>query len=330
MATERCIALTSPDEWREALVGIPHAFAHTWESCYAMHLTSGLPTYLYAFEDAGTRIVCPIAERRYAGHVDIVTPYGFSGFSGNGECLDFPRHWRTFAVERGYVCGYVQLNPLLERCSYVDEGDVHRYNTLYAIDLTPDLDVIVSRFDRGRRKQIRAIERRPGQIIEDRPALTEFLLRQTGEFFRRREASPFYQFSLETLTFLAASENVHFIGAGRDGEVGAVALAAYSPYIGEAFLQVSIPGAEHFAAEMVWHRLKFLKSRQVPWMNLGGGVVEDDGIARFKARFGARRLVLGCVKQIYEPALFESLCRQAGKRPDNRGGYFPPYHNPRN
>ena len=329
MVTERCIALGSPREWREALVGIPHAFAHTWESCYAMHLTSGLPTYLYAFEDGGTRIVCPLAERRYAGHVDIVTPYGFSGFSGNQECPDFPRHWRRFALERGYICGYVQLNPLLEKCSYVDDGDVHRNNMLYAIDLTPDLDVIVSGFDRGRRKQIGAIERGPGRIIEDHQALTGFLLRQTAEFFRRREASPFYQFSLETLAFLAASENVCLIGAGRGGEVEAVALAAYSPYVGEAFLQVSVPGAQHLAAEMVWHRLKFLKSRQIPWMNLGGGVVSDDGIARFKARFGSRRLALGSVKQVYQPALYESLCRQAGRSPDNVGGYFPPYHNPR-
>ncbi len=80
---------------------------------------------------------------------------------------------------------------------------------------------------------------------------------------------------------------------------------------------------------MVWHRLKFLKSRQIPWMNLGGGVVEGDGIARFKGRFGARRLVLGCLKQIYQAALYGALCRKAGRSPDNLGGYFPPYHNPR-
>jgi len=326
---ERSISLESPEEWREALSGIPHAFAHTWESCYAMYLTSGLATYLYTFEDAGTRVVCPLGERRYGGRVDIVTPYGFSGFVGNRECPDFPRYWRRFAAERGYVCGYLQLNPLLERCSYLDRGDVYRYNTIYAIDLTPDLDVIVSGFDRGRRKQIEAIERRPSRIIEDRQTLTAFLVERAAEFFRRRQASPVYQFSPETLAFLAASENVRLIGAGSDGEVEAVALAAYSPYVGEAFLQISAPDAQHLAAEMVWHRLKFLKSRQIPWMNLGGGVAEGDGIARFKARFGSRRFALGCVKQIYRPDLYATLCRQAGRNADDLDGYFPPYHNPR-
>jgi hypothetical protein len=330
MATERCISLDSPDEWRAELIGIPHAFAHTWESCYAMHLNTRFATYLYAFEEAGSRIVCPIAERRYGGHVDIVTPYGFSGFTGNRECQDFPEHWRRFAVNRGYVCGYVQLNPLLQNCSYFEDVDVHRYNTIYAIDLTQDIDSIVSGFDRGRRQQIEAIERRPSRIIDDRHALTVFLLRETAEFFRRRQASPIYQFSEETLAFLAACDNVHVTGAGTDGRVEGVAMAAYTPYIGEAFLQVSVAGGQHLAAEMVWHRLKFLKSRHIPWMSLGGGVVNDDGIAKFKARFGAKKLPLSCLKQVYRPALYASLCRQAGKNPDEISGYFPPYHNPRN
>ena len=328
MVTERCISLDSPDKWREQLIGIPHAFAHTWESCYAMHLTTGFATYLYAFEGAGARIVCPIAERRYGGHVDIVTPYGFSGFTGDRECPDFPRYWRRFVADRGYVCGYVQLNPLLEKCSYFYASEVHRYNTLHFIDLTPDIDTIVSGFDRGRRKQIGAIRRRPPRIIDDRQRLAVFLLGETAGFFRRKQASPFYQFTQETLAFLATSENVCLIGAGTDGEVQGVALVAYTPYVGEALLQVSVAGGQHLAAEMVWHRLKFLKSRHIPWMNLGGGVVEDDGIAKFKARFGAKRLALGCLKQIYRPALYASLCRQAGRNPDDVS-YFPPFHNPR-
>ena len=46
----RCISLESPSEWKEALKGINHSFAHTWENCYAMNLTTGYNTYLYCFE----------------------------------------------------------------------------------------------------------------------------------------------------------------------------------------------------------------------------------------------------------------------------------------
>jgi hypothetical protein len=329
MATHRCIPLESADEWREALIGIRHAFAHTWESCHAMHLTTGFPTYLYCFEDGETRIVCPISERQYAGYVDIVTPYGLSGFTGNHDCPDFPRHWKRFASDRGYVCGYIQLNPLLEKDSYVDANEVYRYHSVYVLDLTRGLDEIVARFDRGRRQQIRAISGRSSSIILDRQALTRFLLEQTSGFFRRRNASPFYQFTEATLSSLTTAENVSLIGAGTHDVVEAVAMAAYTPYIGEAFLQVSASGGKHHAVEMVWHRLTFLKSRQIPWMSLGGGVTDGDGVALFKARFGTMKLGLGCLKQIYNPSIYAALCRQRGEDPNDLGGYFPPYHNPR-
>ena len=38
---QRLIPLENRLEWQMALTGIPHAFGHTWESCHAMHLTTG-------------------------------------------------------------------------------------------------------------------------------------------------------------------------------------------------------------------------------------------------------------------------------------------------
>ena len=119
----KCIPIEAPGPWNDALCGIPHAFAHTWESCYAMRLTTGYPTYLYCFENASVRIVCPIAERRSDEGIDIVTPYGFSGFAGTADCTDFPRYWREFVRERGYIAGYISLNPALENRSYYDREE---------------------------------------------------------------------------------------------------------------------------------------------------------------------------------------------------------------
>src|SRR5690349_14970721 len=106
MVKQECIPLESRGAWNDALQGIRHAFAHTWENCQAMRLTTGHPTYLYCFENAGVRIVCPIAERRFGGYPDIVTPYGFSGFVGTADDPEFPRYWRNFAASRAYVAGY--------------------------------------------------------------------------------------------------------------------------------------------------------------------------------------------------------------------------------
>jgi hypothetical protein len=119
MMKHTCISLDDPSRWGSALAGVPHAFGHTWEHCYGMHLSSGLLTFLYYFEAENTRIVCPFSERTYGGHVDLVTPYGFSGFTGSGSCADFPSHWRPFAQIRRYVCGYIGLHPLFENDTYL-------------------------------------------------------------------------------------------------------------------------------------------------------------------------------------------------------------------
>jgi hypothetical protein len=123
--TTKCISLESPDEWKQALKGIKHSFGHTWENCYAMQLTTGFMTYLYCFENEHVRIVCPIAEREYEGYIDIVKPSGFSGFVGQGTCPDFSLHWKEFATERGYICGYIGLNPLFDYSSLFKSYEVY-------------------------------------------------------------------------------------------------------------------------------------------------------------------------------------------------------------
>src|ERR1700733_12014806 len=100
---QRAIPLDSPLEWKQALSGIPHSFFHTWEHSYAMYLTHKLPAFLYCFEADEVRIVCPFIERPFGKYVDIATPYGFSGFAGNGEFPDFPSYWEEFVQSRGYV-----------------------------------------------------------------------------------------------------------------------------------------------------------------------------------------------------------------------------------
>jgi hypothetical protein len=324
-AVERCIPLSSPLEWKNALNGISHAFAHTWENCYAMSLSTRLPSYLYAYESPHARIVCPIAERRFDGYVDIVTPYGFSGFVGTGECPDFPSRWKRFVAEREYVCGYIQLNPLLSQTAPSASRAPFTYNSVYVIDLRASLDRVLAACERRRRKQIRDAERNGDRVLDDAGALEQFLLATHREFFERKHAAGVYAFSDDTIAFLCAADGVRLVGAGRAGLVEAVAMLAFTPYVGDALFQVSSEGAAHHAAAMVWERVKILKAAGVPFLNLGGGVVEDDSIAQFKRRFGAAKLPLQCLKQVYRPAIYERLCRETGANPHDLCGYFPPY-----
>jgi hypothetical protein len=326
---QRCIGLDSPREWAKALEGIEHSFAHTWESCYAMHLTTGFDTYLYCFGAKNARIVCPIAERTFENHTDVVTPYGFSGFVGDGECNDFARYWTDFAKQKDYVCGYIGLNPIFENNAYVNAEEEYEYNEVFVIDLTLSIDDIFASLNSNRRRGLRKAHRDAlTQLIFDREVLIKFFLANYHGFFARKGASQAYQFSNETLSFLLNLENTLIIGAGQSGRVEAVTVFAYTAYVADYLFNVSLSEGRQHSVSLIWFGINHLKSLQIPLLNLGGGVRKNDNLAHFKRQFGGRRLPLRGLKQIYDLERYEMLCRRVNADPTDMGGYFPAYRNP--
>jgi hypothetical protein len=315
MAKHQCIPLDSPSEWTAALQGIKHGVAYTWGYCYAMHLTTHLTTYLYCFEKDNVRVVCPIAEREFGGYVDIVKPFGFSGFVGTGDCPEFPHYWKEFAKQQGYVCGYLGVNPLFENESCFEQSEAYQYNSVYVVDLTLSHDELFANLSRGRRHQLKDWDKILESIVVERT-------------IRRKGGLSFYTFSEETLSFLADLDNVFLVGAQSSGKVEAAGLITHTPDVGEGLLYVSLPEGRHYSVAINWYTITYLKSIGVPLANLGGGTSENDGIAQFKQQFGSRKVPLKCLKQVYEPEIYERLCRQVGADPNDMAGYFPAYRKP--
>lgn len=328
MIKEDCIALDDPAAWRAALQGIKHAFAHTWENCYAMHLTTGYHTYLYTFEMENVRIVCPVAERPIGQYIDIVNPYGFAGFVGTGDCAEFPVYWQRFMRRQGYVCGYIGLNPVFANETYLDPAELYQSNAVYLIDLTRSLEELHHNLAKSRRAQLRNWEQFKENIVLEKSVVTTFFLDHYLDFFHDKNASSVYHFSDATLSFLTSLENLLIIGAGNAGTVEAVSVFVYTPHGGDYLFNISLPTGRQHAAPLLWYGIHELKSRGVPLLNLGGGVREEDGIAHFKERFGGEKLPLRALKQIYQPELYEQLCRQHNVDPTEMDGYFPAYRRP--
>jgi hypothetical protein len=327
--TDRWIPLADPEAWREALAGVPHAFGHTWESCAAMQRTTGWATWLYAYEANGVRIVCPVAERVEEGCADAVTPYGFSGFAGNGDCPGFPDHWRQAAAARGYVCGYIGLNPLLQNPTHFDAGDAQVGNELFVLDLSASENDLFARLSENRRREVRRFARGGTELIFDRGYLLDFFLSMYTDFFRQRDASPVYSFSRATVEMLFGLDNVCAVGVAQCHAIEAVSVFAHTPYVADFLFNVSRPEGQRHSAALLWHAVQHYREQSIPALCLGGGIRPGDGVARFKERFGARRLPLLSLKQVYRPDVYERLCQRAGVDPDPRAGYFPPYRDPR-
>lgn len=323
MIRETCISVESETEWKEALSGIPHGFAHTWENCYAMTLTTSLNTFLYCFEEEAARIVCPLAERRFGDYTDIVTPFGFSGFVGIGHPTAIEPRWADFVTRKGYVCGYIGLNPILFD-DRLFTWESQAYHSVYTLDLTEPADLLFARLDRNRRRQLSSTEQFVNDVVTDQETLRAFFLEHYAEFYAGRGATSTYQFSRATIEFLLRQHNVTLIGAPRGG-LQSVLVLVHTPTMAESLFSVSLAEGKRYSAPLLWYGVQQLRSMGIATLNLGGGVRERDGVAQFKERFGATRRPLRCLKQVYRTDIFRDLCRQVGTNPDDRDGYFPPY-----
>lgn len=326
---ERSIPLDSKTEWAEALRGLNHAFAHTWESCHAMHLSSGLPTFLYYFERRDRKIACPFAERQFNGTIDIVTPYGLSGFAGNGDSFEFAEHWKNFAKNNKYVCGYVSLNPLLENKTYFSESDYQAENSIHVIDLTLSEKKLFANLTKNAKTKLKEWEKTGSKIITEKTVLKKHFRDLYLESLKRVHAAPIYFFSEETLDFILNLKNIFLIGAERGGTLEAVSLFTHTPYIADYYLNASSLEGRRHSAILLWKAVAHLKSLEIPSLNLGGGITEGDGLSKFKARFGGSVYPMGALKQVYDPEKYLELCKVNHVDPDIFKGYFPPYRSRR-
>ncbi|MGY1688896.1 hypothetical protein [Geodermatophilus sp. SYSU D01105] len=322
---ERWIGVESPDEWRDALRGIAHSFAHTWDYCRAMQSYSGRPTFLYEARTTAGRFVCPIQERSFHGMADVVTPPGFSGFVGEGDSHGLWDLWRRSAQARRYVCGYLVMNPALPSTVTLPAESRRRDKHVYVMDLTASVDELHARLDQNRRRQIRNWEAVAAGLTTDRGRVTAFILDNYEAFFAGRNASSTHGLSRTSATSLAALESVFMVGADDGGEITAAAMFGCTHSGGDYLFGVSRPEGRRRSAALVWAAVLQLKAWGIPHMNLGGGLTAGDGIAAFKQRFGAARMALPVLAEVYDRAKYEELCRRAGADARSSRGYFPAY-----
>lgn len=288
-----------------------------------MSASTGQRTELRVFDEGGARVVCPIAERSAGEHVDVVTPYGFSGFVGTGDDPRLSARFADLAEREGWVCAYLVLNPVLSSPTYFADAATSERD-VFVFDLALHEDELFARLSENRRRQVRRADEDDGWLVTDRERLTDFFVAHYPDFMARRQAAEVYQLRPESLRALCDSEHALLLGAQRDGALQAVSLFGHTEYAADFLFNVSLPGEEVYSAPLIWAAVRELKARGVPTLNLGAGIREGDGVARFKERFGADRRPLRIVRQVYRPDVYRALCKQAGRDPESTD-YFPAY-----
>ena len=325
---QRAIPLSSPLEWKQALSGIPHSFFHTWEHSYAMHLTHKLPAFLYCAEADDVRVVCPFIERPFGEYIDIATPYGFSGFAGNGVLPSLPQLWREFATARGYVSVFLNTHPLFWQAEFSDPADVFELKELYLLDARGKVETLLEGCARARRRELRKW-RAQATLHRDRAQLRRFILVHYRDFYHSRDATAAYNFSSETIEFLVEQDNLLLLGAGSETRLEAVNAFAVTDDCTEGLFHFSRPEGRRHSAGLMWEALLETKRRGIPFFNLGGGLARNDSLARFKSRFGALPLPCRAIRQVLNAERYAALCDRSGVNRHDHDEYFPRYRTPK-
>jgi hypothetical protein len=244
----------------------------------------------------------------------------------SGDCSGFGPAWHDFARERGWVCGYIALNPVFADVGAFAGDEVWVHNRLYVLDLREARERLWARLSQNRRRQLRDWDAIAGRLELDRSRLARFLVDNFEEFFERKGGGAATDLCRETVAAIAALDDVLLVGTGHD-ELEAVAAFGYTPHAGDYLFGVSRPGGERHSTHLIWWGVERLRSLAVASLNLGGGIRERDELAEFKRRFGASEEPLASLRQIYRSDVYERLCAEAGVSP-KRTGWFPPYRAP--
>ncbi len=317
------IDLSKRDAWEEALAPVPHGFCHRWDHAHALSL-SGIEPFLLTGGEAAVLLV----ERRYGNWVDVTTPYGFAGPAGGFDEKEFADAIDKYAKKQRWVAGYFALHP--QFCHWERLPQAKPARTLFVVDLAPSTNDLWRGLDG---KSMRSDTRLPsGWTFEWN---REYIASDFPELYRstcaRVGASRVYRFSDETLAAYGRMEG--FLWAGARNPAGAlVSVAGFgaSEWGAEYFFQASSPEGRGATGALLWESILRLKDLGLPWLNLGGGAVEGDGLEKFKSRFGGVPSRAGGWSRVFDPSAYLAACQRRGVPAEVGAGaeYFPAYQAP--
>jgi hypothetical protein len=314
--------------WEGALEGIRHGFGHTRDYCEAMASSSEAPIRLYTYRHGDDRFVCPVIERPFHGETDIATPIGFSGFAGHGDVPRFLQHWQAYARESGWVCGYIGLNPVAAPAELAGLPEYRSHNEIFTLDLRKPADELWRALSTNRKRQIKRFAEDGLVALADKALVRAFFLGNLDDFLHDRGASEAYRIADRTIELLLASEKTLALAVAPRGVVEAAMLLGYTPDCADYVFGASVGEGKRHSAALLWAGAMRLRDQGVPILNLGGGIRRGDGVAEFKVRFGADRLELGSLHQVYRPDDYARLCRFAESGGEDGSKFFPAYRAP--
>lgn len=290
----------------------------------------------------------PVVEHQSNGRRLGASPYGYTGLylSPRLEETEIRQRWAEAVSElrdRGMVSLFLRFHPLdvesARRAARLPGLEVARTSSTYAVTIT-DSDVMWTRLEGRARTEVRKAEKSgmSAQIVPLEPpavaADSEFRRLYEGTMHRVGAADRYF-FDDQYFADLSAlgDRRMHLAEVQHEGRVVASAIIMRHGRRAHYHLSGSDREGARLGANslMLWSVIEWCSAERLKVFHLGGGVTEDDGLARFKRSFADQHLDFFTGRVVVDPVEYAALTHRRAVELGTTSealeatGYFPAF-----
>jgi hypothetical protein len=337
------LGLDEKDRWRSLVQNTPQNDIHflpEYLSLFEEHMSA--KCRLFHFGNDEVYILFPIFIRNIGkGPLkDAVSPWYYGGPLIHGEPDEatqnlFMKAFVEYLRSENIVSMFSRSNPYRNNNSLLGDR-IKSYNQgeIVYIDLSRPVEDIWNRsFDNNARRNIRREQGYRGEVFEDRSNkyIKEFHRHYINDMVRK-DASPFYRFSLKFIESLFESFNDHIILMNKVCEEGWVAgeIDIYYNGLAYAFLATRDHSDQHINSHYLieWNIIQKLKNLGVRRYDIGSGPV-GSGLLRHKKSLSKDSVILTSRRLIVDRLNYRDICTKSGMLEsdlcEEDSEYFPEY-----
>lgn len=276
-------------------------------------------------KDGENKFLLPILLREFhfAGEVyfDFETAYGYGGPVCNTKDETFIKAaWKSvfdFCAKENFVAGFFRFHPLLQNQAGFDSvGRLIADRKTVAINLNQTMDEVWSNEIHSKnRNVIRKAEKAGCRfIVDDQYNHLDDFQRLYAATMDKLSADLFYYFPDDYYRRLRDTVEHSFLGCvEHEGKIISAAIFMYNGEWGHYHLSGSDRSYLSLSPNnfMLWEAAKELQSRGVKLFHLGGGTNgdEENSLYLFKRRFSKETHQFYIGKQVFNPAVYEAVCK---------------------
>ena len=326
----RIIDLKEKEEWENILRGLKYPLYFNYDYCYWMSRKLKKDIYLYEGNFDDKRVVAVFCKRiKYKNYVDIYTPNGYSGIITNFNIDSNPNivdKVFEYFKEQGFITYFAMQHPLFKLSNNIEKWNdtIYEYRDLYVIDLNLDLKQLWENISKTYRYEIRKNEKLIKIIRKKDNDMIDILKSLYDMTIKRVKANDIYYYSKDDFKEMLKINNVEIIAVLLKNKIKAISVFIYDNDIAEYFINAAEEDGKTFTKNIIWEAIKIFKENGLKYINLGGGIKDNDGLSFFKKHIGGKEIRNQVIRKVIDDNKYKELCEKFDVKYKD-SGYFPPY-----